>query len=1774
MKRKIKNIVSTIFLMAVMLLSMGNTCYAEVDIDALEGYLNGVVTQQNINQINNPKYANRSNTTETIDPITGNLILREADLSLPGKEGLDLTIGRVYNSAQDEFEKRVSVTSSSSSYTQTYTGYVVVVLFYNESDGTVYTNTIGTFSDYEAAVDIYYYYANNVVNCVPLYIQERTTITYYTDYIITTKNYPDKYSYYKTRYNLGAGWSFSFPSVQIEDYNGQKYMYYHDGTGAVYKIMGTVDAGGSNLEGYEGKDVKFVEDNGTYVNEDTVSSKYKFINSDKTTAYFAADGRLLGIKDRFGNQIKFRHTNTQIYDKTYPIISQIEDSIGRIIQFSYTGNNIVLTVTAPRETEQITITYERYYHTKEVVDDGTVIDTYDYPILFKVIDPVGRITYYEDYYYYNNNTYPHERYSYSVKNLTAASASADRYLLGSVVYAGAKTRYEYEKVIRNLGAEGATDAYRIKARYDQVQRLDGTTQTPLDWAGNYNRIDYTYSGDYTGYPAYASEDILPATYQFYSETTAGNGLKTKYLFNGIRQQLQKESTAANHEKKVVKNLEFDSTYKFKPTKTELTEYAADGTLASMLYIGMTYTDWGGLRSSTLPLTPSQYNDVNTKAKYITTYRYEDPAYPFFLTKKQYYQNDTTLLTESYSYDSLGRIASNTNAKGEITAYSYYTDEDNSRIEEVTKTLEDGKTAKTKYVYGSEASYAYPTEVINYYTNEWGAYMESRTGKTYDMLLGLVKTEMDAEYKITNYTYDKLGRLTSKQLPDFVNNIGEYYTVTEEYSYTNAYNLDYMDEGGYLYGTTVESYTRYVDNNDGFQSYYNVVNEFYDAYGNLRNSMSYNSKWINTEKYTYDNLLRVTSSVDAEGNTVTASYNAWGENNESTDALGNLYVSEYDVKNNKIMSYFVAAGNISGYRANTSLNAYKENYIEIILDQFGKAVERRAYENWPALSGELSEVYRYDIAGNLIGYIDPKRNLNEDGYTKTYQYDALNQMIQVKDALNQVTNVSYTGLGKIAAVSLKENNSSPTSITLYTKTYDEMGNLISKAGTSGEEAVNTYNGLGLTTQSIDRNGSTIFQNYDALNQLYNITQFNADYTIGEFYEYTYRTPFGYFDELKYEDGLPTAQSHYYYDQSGQVKQKNIFTGNIQSNLKLQYDDTGNLERLGAGLFDSNYFYSHYGYTGGRLTKVQTNGAVTPSISDTDNASYEYYPDGKLKKITYPRLNDNSLLTTEYVYSAIGRLTSVTNKKNSTILSSFAYTYDANGNIITVNDGTAVKNHVYDKLNRLIEIQPAVGNKTVYTYDLRGNRLTVSSDWFHLDLVDTGYTYDLQNRLKTVTKGSALTIMETANPQTEGKTVTGSALEVSKKDVSLIAAEDERTSEIKTITGSAIYTAQGVKTTTMEYYADGLRAGKYTEAGSDLYVYDLSGYLVAEAKNAATITANYVWGPDRVLSKKETGGGEYYYLYNGHGDVVQIVDRNGNVVNNYKYDEWGNILESNETISNPFKYAGEIYDEETGLYYLRARYYDPALGRFLNEDSVEGQVNNPLSLNLYTYCYNNPLIYIDPTGNTAKDFFTGLANALDDNLTGGALNWLVSKMLKVNHDYRYESGVDYYTGRVVGDVLSMLGGSGSIVSGIGTIVTSITGGGAITVSSGGTLVLGGGAIVVEGVIAGTAQVTYGGVVLEASAKNFGNDLNKLREASKSDGDFKINKKTGRVGSLSTKGEANSVTELYDNNGKLLQKRYYDSNGKVYKDIDFSHGNSDGTHTFPHEHNWDWSKKNPRQ
>jgi RHS repeat-associated protein len=116
--------------------------------------------------------------------------------------------------------------------------------------------------------------------------------------------------------------------------------------------------------------------------------------------------------------------------------------------------------------------------------------------------------------------------------------------------------------------------------------------------------------------------------------------------------------------------------------------------------------------------------------------------------------------------------------------------------------------------------------------------------------------------------------------------------------------------------------------------------------------------------------------------------------------------------------------------------------------------------------------------------------------------------------------------------------------------------------------------------------------------------------------------------------------------------------------------------------------------------------------------------------------------------------------------------------------------------------------------------------------------------------------------------------------------------------------------------------------------------------------YVRGVNLLYS--ETNNERSYYLYNAHGDVVQLTDEYGDVTKYYDYDAFGVERDASESDVNPFRYCGEYYDEETQTYYLRARYYSPATGRFTSEDPIRD------GLNWYTYANNNPIFFIDPSG----------------------------------------------------------------------------------------------------------------------------------------------------------------------------------------------------------------------
>ena len=103
------------------------------------------------------------------------------------------------------------------------------------------------------------------------------------------------------------------------------------------------------------------------------------------------------------------------------------------------------------------------------------------------------------------------------------------------------------------------------------------------------------------------------------------------------------------------------------------------------------------------------------------------------------------------------------------------------------------------------------------------------------------------------------------------------------------------------------------------------------------------------------------------------------------------------------------------------------------------------------------------------------------------------------------------------------------------------------------------------------------------------------------------------------------------------------------------------------------------------------------------------------------------------------------------------------------------------------------------------------------------------------------------------------------------------------------------------------------------------------------------------------GYHYYHQNEHGDIEYITGKDGKIENAYTYDVFGNITNSTELVRNRYTYNGEQYDQVTQQYYLRARYYNPLVGRFTQEDVYRGD-----GLNLYAYCGNNPLMYVDPSG----------------------------------------------------------------------------------------------------------------------------------------------------------------------------------------------------------------------
>ena len=256
----------------------------------------------------------------------------------------------------------------------------------------------------------------------------------------------------------------------------------------------------------------------------------------------------------------------------------------------------------------------------------------------------------------------------------------------------------------------------------------------------------------------------------------------------------------------------------------------------------------------------------------------------------------------------------------------------------------------------------------------------------------------------------------------------------------------------------------------------------------------------------------------------------------------------------------------------------------------------------------------------------------------------------------------------------------------------------------------------------------------------------------------------------------------------------------------------------------------------------------------------------------------------------------------------YYYDAFGNRTSVAQGNLTTNYVYDKNNRILSMTDNASKKN-YSYDDRGNLY-----------------------LKTV-----------AVLADSSTTATAEAFSMTDTESMMFEFDGfNRMSGMETGGTVAEY----------EYNSDGLRISKTVNDERTDFVLDGIN-VIAEIDFDGNVT-NYVRGLTGIIYRKTSDGAKTYYVTNNHGDVTKLVNSTGTVIQTYTYDEFGNVTSSTGTDTIPFKYCGEYYDWESGLIYLRARYYSPKLGRFISEDPIRDD------LNWYVYCGSNPINFWDPLG----------------------------------------------------------------------------------------------------------------------------------------------------------------------------------------------------------------------
>ena len=502
------------------------------------------------------------------------------------------------------------------------------------------------------------------------------------------------------------------------------------------------------------------------------------------------------------------------------------------------------------------------------------------------------------------------------------------------------------------------------------------------------------------------------------------------------------------------------------------------------------------------------------------------------------------------------------------------------------------------------------------------------------------------------------------------------------------------------------------------------------------------------------------------------------------------------------------------------------------------------------------------------------------------------------------------------------------VTQYNYEFVTDGILVTVTNAAKQTATTKYDLYGRVEYTTDFGGIKTEYKYGDYDRVETVT-IGSDVTT-----YTY-DPKGNVTEVE----GPSGTIKYDYNALGYLT---CVTNAKGEKISYDYNDGYQLSKISIDNQDISYGYDKQG----RLISVTDSKGTT---------KYAYDENGNRKSTTYP----NGLVTT-YEYNNINALVKqVTKNKNGTVIASYEYEIGKNGERTKVTELGRTVEYEYDKLNRLTKETVTRGtavSTTSYAYDKNSNRTSMTKDG-----TVTTYVY---NDLNQITRaGNINYTWDEAGNLVSQTTTTG-----------VLVASYTYDSQNRMVSANVSSNSSTI-VETYEYDYLGNRTAKTSNGVKTEYTTDLStGYSQVLKAKTASDSVYYTRGFE-LIARKE-GSSASYYIYDGGLSVRALTNEAGAVTDTLVFDAFGNETEKNGTTGNSYGFQGEEKDE-TGLYYLRARYMDPSTGTFTSLDTYGGSLSDPMSLHKYLFANSNPVSYCDPSGHFSLVEFE-LSEAIDEIL----------------------------------------------------------------------------------------------------------------------------------------------------------------------------------------------------